>query len=254
MSAIRGYVRCAAFAVLLCGWLLSAQSTAFATLPQGILLPVQLGHTLTAGKTPVGASIVVKTTQRIPLGEHTYIEKGALVHGEVLASAHGDGTPARPAILQLRFTALEYQHQAISLQVKAIAIANFTDVADTGTPILGSVGPANSGPANWTTRQVGGDEVFRQLWVGGLYDISMHVVGSADEHGVYSLPEPIQGSSAQPLPRALGVFSASATGLYGFGDGCTLRADDGTITLTRIGKTLKLRDGDDLLLQVVAAK
>jgi hypothetical protein len=236
------------------GQTVAQPSLSLAAVPAGIYLPVQLGHTLTAGKVPVGAGIIAKTTQPIPLGDRSEIAKGARLFGEILASAKGDGTPAQPAILQFRFTRLEDQQRTIPVRLKAVAIANFTDVADAGTPILNSVSRGNSGPANWTTRQVGGDEVFRQLWVGGLYDTSMRLVGSADEHGVYTLPQPLEDNGSRPLPRALGVFSASAAGLYGFGDGCTLRSDDGTITVTRVGKTVKVRNGDDLLLETIPSK
>ena len=222
-----------------------------ASLPVGLTLPVQIGHKLQAGRVPVGTTVVAKTTQRIPLSEHTYLDKGAVLRGEVLASAVGDGA-ARPATLTLRFTSLQAGKEAVPLRVRAVAIANFTNVSDAAAPTLGSVSRGNSGPANWTTMQVGGDLVFRELWVGGVYDSGMRLVGRADYHGVYSLPKPLD-SGGPALPRALGVFSAGAAGLYGFGDACRLQSNGGTIILTCLGKRAVLRDGDDLLLEVIPA-
>jgi len=51
----------------------------------------------------------------------------------------------------------------------------------------------------------------------------------------------------------MGVFSTTATGLYGFESDTSLNSSGGVITLTRSGgKRLEMRDGDNLLLEVVA--
>jgi hypothetical protein len=52
----------------------------------------------------------------------------------------------------------------------------------------------------------------------------------------------------------MGVFSTTATGLYGFDEGTSLQSNGGTITLTRAAKKLLVRNGDNLLLEVLASR
>jgi hypothetical protein len=223
------------------------------SLPAGVTLPVQLSRSLRAGEVKAGTRIVVKTTQRVPVGKHVYLNRGAELDGDVVTSDAGDGTAARPAILELQFTQMRYRKQTVPVTVKAIAIANFTDVGQTSLPMTGGPDRGNASPASWTTQQIGGDEVYRSGWVGDVCDSVMRKVGYADYWGVYSLPTPRPGGDGAGLPRAMGVFSTTATGLYGFEEGTSLRSSNGTITLTRVGKKLLVRNGDDLLLEVVGA-
>ena len=214
-------------------------------LAAGVTLPVQLGRSLRAGEVKAGEKIVVRTTQRVPVAAGRYMKRGAEVLGEVVTSVEGDGTAAKPSVLTLRFTQLRYRKQTMPVRVKAIAMANFTDVAETFYPTNGGADRGNPSEANWTTRQVGGDVVVRSGWVGDVMDESSRTVGFADYWGVYRM--------AAGVPRALGVFSASAAGLYGFDDGVSLEPakGDGEITLMGVGKKLLVRSGDDFLLEVV---
>jgi hypothetical protein len=218
-------------------------------LPVGVTLPVRLGRTLRAGKTPVGLTFVVKTTQRVPVTNTTYLNRGAELEGKVVASVAGDGTAASPAILSIEFTTLRYRRQTIPVSTRAIAIANFVQVGETFLPDQGGADRGNASEASWTTTQVGGDQVARSGWVGDVVGRATRTVGHADYYGVYSLSADAKGSSP---PRALGVFSTTATGLYGFESDTSLSSSESTITLTRPGKRLEMRDGDNLLLEVVA--
>jgi len=222
-------------------------------LPTGVTLPVQVTRTLRAGKVRAGTKIVAKTTQRVPVREHVYLKRGAELQGEVVTSVAGDGTVGRPAILTLQFTLLRYQKQTVPVTTKAIAIANFTDVDDTSLPATGGSDRGNASEASWTTRQVGGDEVYRSGWVGDVCDSKMRKVGYADYYGVYSLPTKPPIGDGPALPRAMGVFSTTAAGLYGFDEGAALHSAGGAITLTRVGKKLLMRNGDNLLLEVLAS-
>ena len=69
-------------------------------LPAGVTLPVRLGRTLRAGKTRVGLTFVVKTTQRVPLTNTTYLNRGTELEGKVVASVAGDGTAASPTVFR----------------------------------------------------------------------------------------------------------------------------------------------------------
>jgi hypothetical protein len=220
-------------------------------LPPGVTLPVKLGRSLRAGKVQVGTPIVVTTTQRVPVSEETYLKAGAELDGEVVASIAGHGT-ASPATLSIQFTRLRYGKQSIPVRTKAIAIANFVQVGYTHLPADGGPDMGIFSEANWTTKQVGGDSVVRTGWVGPVVGSGLGTVGHADYYGVYSLPAP-STDGGPSFPRALGVFSTTADGLYGFQSGTSLRSAGGTITLTGPGKSVELRNGDNLLLEIIAS-
>ncbi len=222
-------------------------------LAAGVTLPVRLDHSLAAGKAKVGSKVAATTTQRVPVAPHLYLHHGVKLYGEVVTSIHGDGTAAHPSVLGIRFTTMQYKHQSVPLLTKAIAIANFVQVGETALPTNGGSDRGNNSPASWTTAQVGGDLLDRSGWIGELVDGSLEKVGSADYFGVYTLPRPGADGGGMPFPRALGVFSASASGLYGMEEGTTLSSAGGTITLRRPAGKLLLRLGDNLLLEVVGA-
>jgi hypothetical protein len=221
-------------------------------LPPGITLPVKLGRSLRAGKVRVGTMIVVKTTQRVPVSEDTYLKAGAELDGEVVASIAGKGNGSTPATLSIRFTRLRYGKQSIPIRTKAIAIANFAEVGYAYLPADGGPDMGIVSEANWTTKQVGGDSVVRTGWVGPVLAAGVGQVGRADYYGVYSLLAD-SSNHGLPFPRALGVFSTTAVGLFGFGGGCELRSADGTVTVTGPGKSIELRNGDNLLLEVISS-
>jgi hypothetical protein len=217
--------------------------------PAGVTLPVQMGETLRAGKTKAGTVIMAVTTQRVPVSEDSYLDRGAEVRGEVVESTAGDGTAAHPSVLTIRFTQLGYRGQTVPVVTRAVAMANIMSVSDTFLPAGVAADRGNSNPASWTTQQVGGDFVARSGWVGDVVGIGMRTVGYADFNGVYSLPVTVDGMK---LPRAMGVFSTSAKGLYGYDTGATLKSSPGLITVTNPEKRVVIREGDNVLLEVVA--
>jgi hypothetical protein len=80
----------------------------------------------------------------------------------------------------------------------------------------------------------------------------MRTVGSANYYGVYTLPVKSATGDGTSFPRAVGVFSTTAAGLYGMDDRTRLVAEGDVITLTRPAKKLLLRNGDNILLEVRA--
>jgi hypothetical protein len=257
----RAFVRMALGAVLLLGGVFvgvagavvqrEAAVSELQVLPQGVTLPVNLGRSLRAGKVQVGTPIVVKTTQRVPVSVDTYLKAGAELDGEVVVSTAGNGSDSTPATLSIRFTRLRYGKQSIAIRTKAIAIANFVEVTNTRLPADGGPDMGNVSEANWTTTQVGGDSIMRTGWLGAVVGKGLGKVGYADYYGVYSLPAP-SPNDGPSFPRALGVFSTTAAGLYGFDRGNELRSADGAITVTG-GKSVELRNGDNLLLEVISS-
>ena len=223
-------------------------------LPAGITLPVAMGRTLRAGKVKPGTVVLVKTTQRIPVSDDTYLNPGATLRGEVVTSDAGDGTAAHPATLTIRFTQLSYKGRTVPLETRAVAMANLMAVDDTFLSMQGGADRGNSSQASWTTRQVGGEEVVRSGWVGPVVGIGLRTVGSADYYGVYSLPEKLQGADGAMVPRAMGVFSTTAKGLYSYDEGTQLESSGGLITITNPMGGAVIRAGDHLLLEVVGGR
>ena len=223
-------------------------------LQAGITLPVAVGRTLRAGKVKPGTVFVVKTTQRVPVSEDAYLNRGATVRGEVVMSDAGDRTAAHPATLTIRFTQLSYRGKTVPLETRAVAMANLMDVDGTFLPMMGGPDRGNSSEASWTTRQVGGDEVVRSGWIGPVVGVGLRTVGRADYYGVYSLPEKLSGADGAMVARALGVFSTTAKGLYGYDDGTQLESSGGLITITNPMGHAVIRAGDNLLLEVVAGR
>jgi hypothetical protein len=56
------------------------------------------------------------------------------------------------------------------------------------------------------------------------------------------------------IPRAMGVFSTTAKGLYGYDEGAQMESSGGAITITNPGGQAVIRAGDHLLLEVVAGR
>ena len=175
-----------------------------------------------------------------------YLPAGVEILGTVTTST------AQPALLSVHFTALRWRKQTVALAVKALAIANFSDAEDTYDPVSGGGDRENNTPANWTTLQIGGDVLTRFNWEGELDNKVTHRVGFADFYGVYADPVP-GGTGAGAIPHAVGIFSTTVHGLYGFGEGASLQSVDGGLTVSSPGK-LVLRSGDQMLLEVLAAQ
>lgn len=216
------------------------EATTLSPLPAGLTLPVTLKQRLQAGRTATGTAIQAVTTQRILLPNGLYLKAGAHLLGSVLAST------STPPSLDLRFTTLQVHDQTVPISVRAIAIANFTDVSDTALPANSSTDRGNPSPANWTTRQIGGDEVVRSGWSGDVINNTTQTVGFANYDGVYASP-PKPGD----VPHAVGSFSTSAHGLYGKSPDCTLNSPVSIITIGCTNSRPELHSGDNLLLEIL---
>ena len=168
-------------------------------LPQGATLPVLLDNGLDAHHVKIGEPITASLAQRVPLPDGTYLPRKAKLTGSVVSC---DGKT-----LELRFNQLELGDESEPVEVKLLAAAHWLDVEHTQEP-LGATDRSLSNPANWTTMQIGRDEVYRTGWKGTVYDQYSQPVGHADEHGVYAAP------NQAGLTRAMGPFSTTAKGLY----------------------------------------
>ncbi len=130
------------------------------------------------------------------------------------------------------------------LHVKLLAAADWLDVERTKTP-LGGPDRGTANPAQWTTMQIGRDEVYLANARGTVYDQYSRPVGRADGTGVYAPPLSPGGPE-----RAMGPFSTTASGLYDL-PGLTLVLDEKAITLRIDEPKWQLHAHDAFLLEVV---
>jgi hypothetical protein len=168
-------------------------------LPQGATLPVTLDKGLNAHHVKIGEPITANLTQRVPLPDGTHLPQKAKLIGSVVSY---DGRT-----LGLQFNELKLGNESRPIGVKLLAAALWLDVEETQKPLELSDRSLGN-PADWTTMQIGHDEVYRSGWVGTVYDQYSQPVGHADAHGVYAAPNPAG------FTRAMGPFSTTSKGLY----------------------------------------
>ncbi len=216
------------------------------TIPAGLTLPIEILHNLQAGIATPNQRIVGEIIQRVPISTDSYLPRGTKVFGTVVTSRAA--ASGQPAVLTLAFYKLKYHGVSVPIRTETLAVANVTNVGSTYSPAVYATA-GDGGPSGWTTRLVGGDEVFRTGWSGPVANGKLQTVGFATFHGVYANP-PAGATGTAAIPHSLGVFSTTAQGLYGFDDTSTLRSSAGTTTLTSARKLL-VRNGDAFLLEVI---
>lgn len=207
--------------------------------PPGATLPISLAKTMKAQKLTVGQLVTARLFQRVPLRDGTYLPGKVDIVGHIVSSG--------PSSLSILFTQLRWKGQTVPIHVRLVAAASAHNVYQTTLPV-GGTDRGTSNPADWTTRQVGGDEVYLSAGSGRVYDQYSQPVGYADFDGVYADP-----ASAGELPRAMGPFSTTVTGLHGLPGFSIISPGDGETPITfGVSKPKwQIASGDALLLEVV---
>jgi hypothetical protein len=207
--------------------------------PPGATLPVLIHQTLKPHNLQPGQPISAQLIQIVPVGANMYLPRGAKLNGHIVDVSNSS--------ISILFDQLSWKGRTIPVRVRLIAAAGMMNVYDTKLPVA-PPDRGTSNPGDWTTRQVGGDELFLQGWSGTVYDQYSQPVGYANYTGVYANP-----SSSGQLPRAMGPFSTTATGLHGFPDLSIASAggSDMPITLAANKPNWQIRNGSALLLEVV---
>lgn len=213
------------------------------TIPAGTVLPVRLDTGLNADRIASGKVVRAEVMQNIP---GTTIHKGAHVLGHVLSV-----TPRR---LELRFDTLVTKNGRIPVTTNLRALASSLEVEEAQIP-EGGADRAMPSALDPTTRQIGGEQVFRG---GGPVARGTTPVGEPTPNGVIgtlSDNPPCRGAVAgNDRPQAFWLFSTDACGLYGFDD-LTIehfgRTDPvGIIVLTSKTGKLNIRSESGFLLRV----
>jgi hypothetical protein len=215
------------------------QTTRLVSPPLGATLPVVLGASLKAQNLAEGQIVTARLFQRVPLSDRTYLPSNVEIVGHIVSSS--------PSSLSILFTELQWKGQTVPIHVRLVAAASSHNVFKTTLPV-GGTDRGTSNPADWTTRQVGGDEVYLSAGSGRVYDRYSQPVGYADLNGVYADP-----ASVGQLPRAMGPFSTTAIGLHGLPGFSLVSPGDANTPITfGVSKPKwQIASGGALLLEVI---
>jgi hypothetical protein len=215
------------------------QEKTFAAPPPGQTLPISLQTALQSGKLAPGQVIRAELMQRVPVSSGGYLPRRVEVLGKVVR--------CDASSVSILFDQLRWKGQTIPVHLELRAAASLNNVFQTTMPV-GGIDRSISSPADWTTRQVGGDEVYRSAGSGKVYNQYSEPVGFADLHGVYQ-----DARTAGELPRAMGPFSTSAEGLHGL-TGFKILSPGGAGTPVTLGagtQSWKIASGAAMLMEVV---
>ena len=144
----------------------------------------------------------------------TQVHRGAKVVGRVVGVNAAQNAPSR---LEIRFEAVETHGQRIPIRAGLRAVAS--PLAVTNAQMPEDMSARGLTPENWTTQQIGGDQVYRG---GGPVAEGNEAVGKPAAYGVEGMPqvkpgEPCRAEVADnSRPQAFWLFSVNACGVYGF--------------------------------------
>lgn len=234
-----------AVAFLFSATMLPAQS-----LPPWTALPIMLNSSLNSKDNKPGEKIEGKLMQEVLLPSNSKIKSGSHVSGHVV-SVEGSGAVSR---ITLTFDALQDQGHTIPLNVSLRAMAASENVFQAKTPIDAMSTYESS--YGWTTKQVGGDVVFRGR---GYIASPQGKVGRWNGTGAWGKLTPAGdclATDSNDQEQALWVFSTTACGVYGFENLKVAHAGStaplGQITLEST-KDILIRGGSGWLLVINAA-
>jgi hypothetical protein len=169
--------------------------------PPGATLPVAMVKGVSPLHMAAGRLVTARFIQRVPVSKSSYLSNKVEVVGHVVSSS--------PTSISILFTQLRWKSQTVPVHLRLVCAAGPHNVFESSLPV-GATDRGTSNPAEWTTRQVGGDQVYRSAGSGKVYNQYSEPVGYADLQGVYQNP-----SSSEEPPHAMGPFSTTATGLHG---------------------------------------
>ena len=205
--------------LLLCSGVLFGQGAKSASMDLSLdaptTIPIVFTNTISAKQSHAGDLVSARTAQMVRLTDGVIIPRGARITGHVIAANPFiyDKTPyahEKRSVLSLRFDSIEIDQKAIPLDVRVRAIADPITSEDAQTPINHDI------DASGETTQIGGDQ--RYPWNAPVVDPDGDVVAYSRHGGVYAhlIANGIcDGSSVEV---SVGIYSASACGLYGFAE------------------------------------
>ncbi len=214
--------------------------------------PIVFTKSISAKNAHAGDSVTARTTQIVRLGESEVIPKGTRINGHVIAAKpfEYDTTPyarQRASVLSIRFDSIEIQSQAAPLDVTVRAMASPIVSEDARIPINHDIDPSGA------TVQVGGDQ--RYPWNAPVKNEDGDVVAYSRHGGVYAHLIANGACDGSSVEVSVGIYSASACGLYGFdqtsAEEVGSSAHPSTLTLVSTHQSPKIWKNSTALLEVL---
>jgi hypothetical protein len=234
-------------AVLCLETLLAAQG-----IPAGTALPVMVSSTLNSKDSKPGEKIEGKLMQEVLLPAGVKIKSGSHVTGHVIGPELTSSV-GQVRHLSIQFDQLEDDGRIIPLNVSLRAMASSENVFQAKTPIDAISSYESS--YGWTTKQVGGDVVFRGR---GYIASPQGKVGRWNGTGAWgklAAAGDCLATDSNDQEQALWVFSTTACGVYGF-ENLRIAHTGSTAPLEEIilesAKDILVRGGSGWLLLVNA--
>jgi len=220
-------------------------------------LPISFDRGIDSNHVHVGDAISAKTTQPVNLSNGQTIPAGSKVIGHVTTSSafDFDATPyakQRQGALAIHFDSIDNQGKSLPLNVYVRALADPLTAWSARTPK-----PSDEDPLG-TVTQIGEDLVTPSQ--NGVMSQDGDIVGYQRRGGVYAHLISASGNSpngcdASDTEESMGLFSASACGLYGFADsalvGTGKTGEVSTMTLVSRRRSPKIWAHSTALLEVL---
>lgn len=175
--------------------------------------PIVFTKSISAKNAHAGDPVMARTTQIVRLGDGEVIPKGAKINGHVIVAKPFayDTTPyarQQASVLSVRFDSVEIERQAAPLDVTVRAMATPIASEDARTPINHDIDPSGA------TVQIGGDQ--RYQWNAPVKNEDGDVVAYTRHDGGYAHLIASGACDGSSVEVSVGIYSASACGLYGF--------------------------------------
>jgi len=176
-------------------------------------LPIVFTKTVSAAHAHTGDIVLARTSQAVRLANGRTLPSGTRIVGHV-TSANGfvyDKTPyarQKPSTLSIHFDSIEMGGQAVPLNVTVRAMADPLTSWDAREP-----GPSDVDP-NETVTQIGGDHMSPQQ--SEVVNSEGDVVAYNRHGGIYAHLISNGQCDGSNVEVSVGIYSASACGLYGF--------------------------------------
>lgn len=160
-----------------------------------------------------GDEVTARTTQAVRLKGGVIIPKKTEITGHVVAAKPFiyDTTPyaqQKMSVLSIHFDSINVNHRIVPLVITVRAIADPITSDDTQSPLSFDIDPSG------TMTQIGGDQ--RYPWSGPVTDANGDVVAYSRHDGVHAHLIANGGCDGSSVEVSVGIYSASACGLYGF--------------------------------------
>lgn len=218
-------------------------------------LPIVFTRTISASHMHVGDAISARTTQVVRLANGAIVPSGASVTGHVVA-VNGftyDKTPyarQKQSVLSIQFDSLQVAGGAVPLSVTVRAMADPLASWDARKPQASDMDPLG------TVTQIGGDRLTPSQ--AEVVNMDGDVIAYNRRGGVYAHLITNGRCDGGSVEVPVGIYSASACGLYGFSNvsaqemGST--ATPSTLTLVSSRTSPKIWKSSTALLEVLPSQ